>query len=782
VSTGVQWTDFRRGAALSEAIEFAAGLPPERDDELARHFWPEILAEVGGELGAVMGRVRAARAEAGERKGPATDSPYRVALGRICLVKRNGHGQAVLEPLCNFDARIKEEVVFDDGSGETKVALVVQGALADGTPLPEATVSAGDFGGMGWVIDRWGSRAIVSAGHGRKDHLRAAIQHLSADAERRTVYRHTGWREIGGRWLYLHGDGAIGPDGLDTSVSVDLHGSLARIRLPDPPVGEELAKAVRASLGILQLGKRLAYPVLATAYRAVLGSTDWSLFLVGSTGLGKSELAALAQQHFGAEFHRRNLPANWISTGNALESMAFTAMHCLLVADFKPGGSKSEIDKAHALAERFFRAQGNSSGRSRCNQDGTVRGDRPPRGSCIATGEDLPRGESLRARLFAVEVREGDIDRPSLTPYQREAAAGVYAVAMAGFLRWLAPQYEQLRAGLPAEHAEFRAKALTGGHSRTPGIVADLALGMRYWLRYAVAVGAISREERDRLAAEAWASFMETGVEQQREIASQEPVVRFVELLSSAISSGRAHVANEHGEEPVDPVPWGWREEQFGAGDRLSVRWKPQGHRVGWLVGDDLFLDPDAVYAEVQRLAGEQGEPLPVSKQTLQKRLKERKLLRSTSARDRCTSKQTVEGRRRSVLHLAARTIRPDGSAGASVPVSGDAVPVGKREPGQENAQISREKHGIVSVVPVVPVSGTGVGNKLADGDCCDDVIPADSPEGAYLQKPGQPGQPGQTAKNAGKNRGFHCPGFENGETKTGTTGTAPGGDERVWF
>jgi hypothetical protein len=43
------------------------------------------------------------------------------------------------------------------------------------------------------------------------------------------------------------------------------------------------------------------------------------------TGRFKSEAAALAQQHFGAGLDARHLPANWSSTGNALEALAFTA-------------------------------------------------------------------------------------------------------------------------------------------------------------------------------------------------------------------------------------------------------------------------------------------------------------------------------------------------------------------------------------------------------------------------------------------------------------------------
>ena len=46
--------------------------------------------------------------------------------------------------------------------------------------------------------------AVIFAGRGTADHLRAAMQLLSADVTARTVYGHLGWRRIGEQWAYLH--------------------------------------------------------------------------------------------------------------------------------------------------------------------------------------------------------------------------------------------------------------------------------------------------------------------------------------------------------------------------------------------------------------------------------------------------------------------------------------------------------------------------------------------------------------------------------------------------
>src|SRR5262249_34850875 len=177
------------------------------------------------------------------------------------------------------------------------------------------------------------------------------------------------------------------------------------------PAAASLQTAVRASLGLLRLGPdRIVLPVLAAVYRAALGDSDFGLHLSGPTGCFKSELAALAQQHYGAGMDARNLPANWASTGNALEGLAFTAKDALLVVDdFAPQGSSADVQRYHREADRLLRGQGNRAGRQRMRADGSLRPEKPPRGLVLSTGEDVPRGQSLRARLLTLEVSPGDL-------------------------------------------------------------------------------------------------------------------------------------------------------------------------------------------------------------------------------------------------------------------------------------------------------------------------------------------------------------------------------------
>jgi hypothetical protein len=121
--------------------------------------------------------------------------------------------------------------------------------------------------------------------------------------------------------------------------------------------------------------------VLCAPWRAVLGACDHSLYLAGLTGEGKTELAALAQQHFGRQLDARHLPGSWISTGNSLEALASAAKDALLVVDdFAPEGGPQDVQRLHREASRLLRAQGNRSGRDRLRPDGELRPPRAPSG------------------------------------------------------------------------------------------------------------------------------------------------------------------------------------------------------------------------------------------------------------------------------------------------------------------------------------------------------------------------------------------------------------------
>jgi hypothetical protein len=390
--------------------------------------------------------------------------------------------------------------------------------------------------------------------------------------------------------------------------------------------------------------------LLAGVYRAALGACDFALHLCGPTGVFKSELAALSQHHYGAGLDARHLPANWSSTANAVEGLAFAAKDVLLVVDdFSPTGRTADVQRSHREADRLLRAQGNHTGRQRMRADGTLRSEKPPRGLILSTGEDIPRGQSLRARLVIVEVSPGVVNPTILTVCQRQAAAGVYAQALSGFLQWVAPQYGMLHANLPSELAQVREELATGesDHARTPSNQANLLLGWRYFLNFSEELGALGALEAAGLWHEGLQALRETARTQLGHQQAAEPTSHYLRLLRAALSSGRAHLAKPDGSAPESSqAATGWRQDSVGL-------WLPQGSCIGWCDAEGLYLEPDAAYAAASELARAQGECLSVTLRTLNKRLQEAGLLlRTDESRKTATVRKTLCGQRRDVLQL----------------------------------------------------------------------------------------------------------------------------------
>ena len=662
--------------------------------------------------------IKEARDAAMRADMPEQDCPYAETADGIIWHRLTLAG-LVPTPLTNFTARITTDLVEDDGVEERRVYEI--DANLNGRSR-RVRVLAKDFDKMDWVAADLGAIAIVFAGTGIKDHARAAIQLMSGDVPQQQVYTHTGWRRIDGNWCYLHGGGAIGKGGPVYGVSVRLTGSLARYGLPDPPEGDVLKHAVRASLGLVDLmPDPISYSLFSGTYRAAIGGdTDFAIHVAGATGVGKSEEVALHQQHYGPGMDRAHLPGAWSSTANTNEALAFGAKDALFVIDdFAPHGTTYDVQRMHRDADRLFRAQGNVSGRGRMWADGTLREVKPPRGLIISTGEDIPHGQSLRARMMVLEMSEGDLKWGALTQAQADARNGVYAQSMAGFLKWLAPQYDELQTQLRDELAQLRQEASQGGeHRRTPEIVANLAVGLRYFLRFAVDECAVTEPEADALYKRGWGALGEAAAEQARFQAGAEPAGRFLELLISSIASGRAHVAGPDGGAPRNNAEaWGWRaiNSMRGAQSHQAL-----GDRVGWVDGDDLYLDLDAAYAAAHDMGNRTGDALHVAPHTLAKRLAERGLLASTENRGgkrRLVVRRQLEGRRRYVLHLIDRVCLDVVDVGHSVGHKSGGEPEVAQQVAQDK---SKPSSSLEEIGPLGPLNNkyrqTSRGTKAPDG------------------------------------------------------------------
>jgi hypothetical protein len=482
----------------------------------------------------------------------------------------------------------------------------------------------------------------VNAGFSTRDQLREAIQRMSPNPRQRRVYTHSGWRKIDGAWVFLTANGAVGGDGFEVDLGIEL----SKYSLPRTP--QNCFAAMRASLRLLDIAPlAVTAPLWSAMFRAPLASAlplDSSLWLEGVTGSLKSTLAALFLSHFGS-FSDTSLPGSWSSTANQLERRAFVLKDApFVIDDYAPSGLDSR--ELEVKAGRLLRSQGNLSGRGRLRQDLSERPAFPPRGIIIGTGEQHPPGHSVLARTMLLELDRSTVNMAALSEAQR--TSGVLSHAMAGFIEWLAPQMDTLPEILRQAFEGARHRATTGGeHLRVPGILANLWLGLDCGLRYGEDIGALSGPEADELRSLCSTALDETGTRQAQSVEEERPSRRFLSVLATLLAQGRAVLLckDSHSDPRNATSLVGWHDEEF------------------------IYLLADASYQSVLRFCREAGESFPVRRDRLLHDFNREGV--SECAEGRNTTTATVGGQKRRVLKL--RRDRAEALLGEALPGSLDS-------------------------------------------------------------------------------------------------------------
>jgi hypothetical protein len=547
-------------------------------------------------------------------------------------------GHEVTEPLATFTARIDEELLYDDGI-ETASVFVISGRTKEGEELRPLRVPTTEFPALTWVTSGWGAAAVVEAGNGTRDHLRAAILKLSKPRRRR-IYRRTGWTEIGNRWAFLYHGGSVGADGIE----VELDPPLDRFRLP--PVAENVPDAIRASLSLLDCGpRRVTVPLLGAVYLAPVAfilRPDATTWLYGRSGSLKSELASLAQAHFGA-FDRKSLPASWSSTDNSLESRLTTLADVLVtIDDFAPQADARADREQQQRAQRILRGVGNHSGRGRMRADLTHRPDRPPRGLALCTGESLPQGESINARLVAVEIDRDDLNLDAVSALQ--AGRELLPNAMRAYLSWLCECIPGMRSSLPRRWETLRASFRSAeGHLRQADALAHTLLGIELFADFALDTKVLTDDDVSRLRSEAREALLTLAGRQHEAIVEVSAAERFLQAISTLLAQGRAHL------QPVTDGPF-----------------PAPGTMIGYRTATSALLIPDAAYREVALHVRDQGFHWAPAAAMLHKELVRKRYVLPDPEGRPIAQRRIGNGRRPRVLEVPLLLLAGDGGGPAA--------------------------------------------------------------------------------------------------------------------
>lgn len=577
------------------------------------------------------------------------DSKYFEQNGKMFCDTKEGPMQ-----ISNFTAEILDEQVFHDGQKITTI-LKIRGKLHQGDEieqreLPLITVPAADFASCGWVADKWGMAPIIFPVSNATADLKTAIQ-LRSTPRRQDIYTHTGWTKIDGKKTYLTTAGGIQADQFDAGITVQLPDELKKFSLPP---AESSATHFGNFLRLINLGpKHVTWPLLLGTVRAAIGAADFALHLAGRTGTYKSEVASLFQSAYGVDMDARHLPASWNSTANALEALAYRAKNALIVVDdFVPQGTPYQVRTLQAKADSFIRAQGNQAGRARLTDASSMQQTYFPRGIILSTGEDIPEGHSVRARMVIVELAPGDIDANKLTECQNNRPS--YAKFMASFIHWLCKNdMVETQKHLAKE---FRDAYIGIGHSRTPSIMGELIATAHILKDYAQANNLFNDAILTEMTVKAERAIVAAGNMQIEYLHDADPSTTFCESIRQMLITSAGHFRTTNGGIPHSPTAYGWQTDNAM---HQHETWTAKGAKLGWIdtSSNEMYFDPAAMGIIRKTANGK----LAVTPQTLAKRLKEAGVLvRTDTTRERNTVRMTLEGHPRNVLVLDLAQVMGD--------------------------------------------------------------------------------------------------------------------------
>jgi DNA primase len=468
-------------------------------------------------------------------------------------------------PLLTGVAWITREISLSDGANAPKVNYLISGRLKTGETLHEIQVPAAEFESLTWMSE-WGARLIKLVSRGRYHEVVRAIQEISLNSngnsmKRENVFTHTGLGTVNGERSFFSKSGRLTANGLDPQVRVDFGEFALSYALPDPPRGEALRLAVQAAVKFLAVAsRRVTAPLFACAAAAALTTVrplNTIVWVYGTTTTGKSIIVHLMLAFFapGAIGPRRFNPMiGWNSTLTTLEAAMFMAKDVpLCIDDYAPQfQSKHDADALRGTADRVIRSLGNRMARGRSRSDESVRRVRNPRALVLATAENPIEGQSLNHRLVYIAVEKGDVIKGSdegnalLADAEEAGAAGLYAQAMAAFIRWLLADWdkhaEQFGLMVDADVAASRGQ-FASGMDRQPDYFAVLNSAQRLMLKAWADMGALDKVEAGRLADENREAILQVVQGQAGRIAEQSPAVMFIKAVDSMLEQRKAYLA-----------------------------------------------------------------------------------------------------------------------------------------------------------------------------------------------------------------------------------------------
>ncbi|MBA3873623.1 MAG: DUF927 domain-containing protein, partial [Anaerolineae bacterium] len=346
-------------------------------------------------------QAKRSKARLASAAAPAAEA-YLIVDGSMVFEKQSERGTS-RQTIAGWTGRILERTSRMDDDGQVEHLTNLE--LSCDEERLSITVPSELFGDPNalqrFIAGHAGESFTVRAGMNR--HLPSAILALSGAYPRRKTYRFMGWTQINSQWVYVSPEMSIGAEGqLPEPPEVELENRLRdyRMRVADWDSGLAAFQAAAAVLPQSLAPALIAFALLPVIQRFFpAAATRPAVHLVGTSGSGKSEIAALLTSFYGC-FTRDTPPGQWGDTVNTVEVLGNALADTLFwVDDYK------SVYADERTFTRFLQSYSRGMGRGRLTREAKLRHERPCRGLLLSTGETTIEGEaSILSRMLVLEI------------------------------------------------------------------------------------------------------------------------------------------------------------------------------------------------------------------------------------------------------------------------------------------------------------------------------------------------------------------------------------------
>lgn len=555
--------------------------------------------------------------------------------GAMMVVRQTDKGQ-VERAVCNWTAKIVEERTWIDPDEDAMHEIVVE--LMAGNKVRKINLPTeilGDEVALKRKLAAMGG-ATFTLNRGMTGDLVPAIRALSPEYDRRLGVNTTGWQTINGELMYVTPTLSVSANGIvENAPSCELPARINGYGLIDGELREgmralgAMADALPPTHAAALIGFALA-PLIQPLLPASISKP--ALHLIGTTGSGKSEIAAMMCCLYG-HFTRDEPPAQWGDTVNTVELLGWHTKNALYWAD-----DYKDMYADERTFTRFLQAYSRGMGRGRLTRDAKLRKEKPTRGHLLSTGETIMHGEaSVLSRMLILEIPPWEArDKGGYLFAEANQVRGDLPIFTRHLIQWIASHEGALKRELltlyneTTKHYRVKLESLSK-QANTGRMIQNWAvLGVSYY----VAKKFLAEHQRKEVLPD-WSDSL---LESIQTVQAERAGTIFLDVLTQLIDSGKAHLDNDL---------------------KMDSITSPGQVRVGWWPKDDrsfVYLIPDVAYGVVNVLV-----EMSFSKQAIAGQLAEDRIL-IAGTEDRYTTRIRIDNRQTRVWKLKADFLNADNS------------------------------------------------------------------------------------------------------------------------